>query len=139
MPMFTLSNASRLFLCLALGCAVLNLGGRSLAQQSSNAPDAGQAPASDNELRAFVKAYVDNQQIRQKYEPALKDGTDPTKDQELQDRANAELKQSLAKQNLTIERYNSIYNRVNADEGLRNKVLKLVEEERKKAATKVPL
>ena len=51
----------------------------------------------------------------------------------MQDEANMELKKSLARQNLSIEKYNRIYNLVNSDEQLRQKVLKLVEEERAKS------
>ena len=36
------------------------------------------------------------------------DTTDPQKSQQLQERANAELKRSLAKHNLTLEAYNRI-------------------------------
>ena len=39
--------------------------------------------------------------------------------------------QSLAKQNLSIEKYNRIYNLINNDEQLHNKALKLIDEERK--------
>jgi hypothetical protein len=78
---------------------------------------------------------VDNQKIRQKYEPPLENSTDPQKNREIQERATAELKKSLAKQNMTVEQYNRIYNRINSDERLREKALKLVEEERKKSNT----
>lgn len=78
---------------------------------------------------------MDNQKIRQKYEPPLENSTDPEKNREIQDRANLDLKKSLAKQNLTVDQYNRIYNRINSDERLREKALKLVEEERKKSST----
>jgi len=55
-------------------------------------------------------------------------------EQQIQERANAELKKSLAKQKLTVDQYNRIYNRINSDERLREKALKLVEEERKKSS-----
>jgi uncharacterized protein YqfA (UPF0365 family) len=58
--------------------------------------------------------------------------TDPEKYKQTQDQASAALKKSLAKQNLSIEDYNRIFNAINSDEHLRKKALKLVEEEREK-------
>jgi Domain of unknown function (DUF4168) len=129
--MFTIFNLKNCFLSFVLGWSLLALGALSIAQAQTDK----QEKVSDAELRAFVKAYVDNQKIRQQYEPSLTDSKDPQKGQQLQDQANAELKKSLAKQNLTIEKYNSIYNQINSDEELRKKALKLVEEERKRASS----
>ena len=106
------------------------MGALGFAQQSATPQAENQTNISEAELSAFVKAYVDNQKVRQEYEPPLRHNTDPQKGQ-LQDRANAELQRSLAKQNLTVENYNRIYNRINSDEELRKKALKLIEEERK--------
>ena len=41
-----------------------------------------------------------------------------------------------AKQNLTIDQYNRIYQRINSDEKLRQKVLRMVDEERKKSESR---
>jgi Domain of unknown function (DUF4168) len=115
--------------------SLLGLAAFGFAQESPKAQTDGErAKVSDAELRAFVKAYVDNQKIRQHYEPPLMDNKDPNKSQQLQDQANAELKKSLAKQNLTIETDNRIYTEINNDDELRNKALKLVEEERKRSS-----
>ena len=133
--MFTIFNLKNAFLSLfVIGCSLLAPGAIGVAQETPKAPSDQQSKVSDADLRAFVKAYVDNQKIRQQYEPSLKDSTDSQKDQQIQDRANAELKKSLAKQNLTIEKYNRIYNQINSDEELRKKALKLVEEERKRSS-----
>jgi len=129
--MFTIFNLKKFFLSFVLGWSLLALGDLGIAQAQTDK----QEKVSDAELRAFVKAYVDNQKIRQEYEPSLMDNKDPQKSQQIQNRANEELKKSLAKQNLTIEKYNSIYNQINSDEELRKKALKLVEEERKKASS----
>jgi uncharacterized protein DUF4168 len=132
--MFTIFNLKNYFLSFVLGWSFVALGALGVAQDSPKAQTDPQANVSDAELRAFVKAYVDNQKIRQQYEPSLMDNKDPQKGQQLQDQANAELKKSLAKHNLTIEKYNSIYNQINSDEELRKKALKLVEEERKRTS-----
>ncbi|TMA95375.1 MAG: DUF4168 domain-containing protein [Deltaproteobacteria bacterium] len=134
--MFTIFNLKNGFFSLfVIGWSLLALTAISVAQEGPKAQTDQQTKVSDADLRAFVKAYVDNQKIRQQYEPSLKDSTDSEKDQQIQDRANAELKKSLAKQNLTVEKYNAIYNQINSDEELRKKALKLVEEERKRSST----
>jgi hypothetical protein len=105
------------------------------AQQSPRTlPDDRHASVSDSDLRAFVKAYVETQKIRQEYEPALLETTDPEKNKQLHVQASAELKESLARHNLTVEQYNRIYAQVNSDEELRQKALKLIEEERKRSS-----
>jgi len=129
--MFTQFKLKIFFSVFVMGGALLCMSAPALAQQSATPQAENQTSISDAELRGFVRAYVDNQKIRQEYEPPLRDNTDPQKGQQLQDRANAELKKSLAKQNLTVENYNRIYNRINSDEALREKALKRIEEERK--------
>ena len=102
------------------------------SQQSPKAqPGSQQATVNEKELKAFVKAYVETQRIRQEYEPALGKNKDAEKDRLIENKANDELKKNLAKQNLTVEQYNRIFNQVNSNEALRRKTLKLVEEERK--------
>ncbi len=127
--MFNLKNLSLSFV---IGGSLLCLGAAGFAQQAPKSPtDNQQTSVSDSDLKAFAKAYVENQKIRQKYEPSLGKTTDPEKYKQMQDQANAELKKSLAKQNLSIEKYNRIYNLINNDEQLHNKALKLIDEERK--------
>jgi len=95
------------------------------AQQSPKAqPGSQQTTVNDSELRAFVKAYVETQRIRQEYEPALEKSNDAEKNRLIHNKANDELKKNLAKQNLTIEQYNRIFNQVNSSEQLRQKTLK---------------
>jgi uncharacterized protein DUF4168 len=100
-------------------------------QSPKTQPGSQQATVNEKELRAFVKAYVETQRIRQQYEPALGKNKDAEKDRLIENKANDELKKNLAKQNLTVEQYNRIFNQVNSNEALRRKTLKLVEEERK--------
>ena len=102
-----------------------------IAQSAQSAPNP--APVSDRELRAFVKTYVETQNIRQEYEPPIEKSSDPARKQRLHQNANAELKEALARNNLTVDQYNRIFARVNSDKPLRDKVLKMVEEERKKS------
>jgi hypothetical protein len=88
---------------------------------------------SEKELVAFVKAYVDYQKIRSSYGPALESAKDPQQKQRIEREANTKVKQSLEATGLTAERYNEIFTKVNGNERLRNKVLKKVEDERRKS------
>jgi uncharacterized protein DUF4168 len=92
-----------------------------------------QTALSDKDLKAFVKAYVDYQRIRSTYGPALDNAKDPAQKQKIEREANAKIKQSLDAQGLSAERYNQIFAQVNSNEPLRKKVLKQVEEERRKS------
>jgi hypothetical protein len=119
---------------LAVAWSLLTVGAHGLAQQPvKSQSDSQQGVISDGDLRAFVKAYVENQKIREKYEPPLSAMTDPEKYKQMQDQASGELQSSLAKQKLSIEKYNRIYNAINSDEQLRERTLRLVEEERQRS------
>ena len=78
-----------------------------------------------------MKAYVEYQKIRSNYGPALEKANTAERKKQLEQEANAKVKQSLDANGLTAERYNRIFSTVNANEALRKKVLQLVEEERK--------
>ena len=128
-------NLKKFFLSFVIGGFLLCLSALGHAQPAAKSQTGNQQiDISDSELRAFAKAYVENQKIRQQYEPPLKNVTDPEKSKQIQDRANTELKESLAKQNLSIEKYNRIYNQVNSDEQLRQKALRLIDEERARSS-----
>jgi hypothetical protein len=113
--------------------ALLGPGMTVLAQQNSKPQAAPQQNSvSESELQAFAKAYVDYQRIREKYEPQLKATNDPQKSKQIQDEANAKIKDALAKQRLTAQQYNRVFTLVNNDATLRKKAMKLIEDERKK-------
>jgi hypothetical protein len=122
-----------LFLGLAVCWSFLCLGALGFAQQAAR-PQAQdhRLDIDDEELGAFVKAYVENQKIRREFEPRLNRSKDAEEMRRIQDEANAGLKQSLAKHDLTIDQYNKIYLAVNNNEQLRAKTLKLIEDERKR-------
>lgn len=100
---------------------------------AEKAPANSASAISDRELAAFVKAYVDYQRIQGQYGPALEKEKDPARKKQIEQEANAQVKRSLDANGLSSERYNQIFATVNANESLRKKVLKQVEEERKKS------
>ena len=91
----------------------------------------GSTTVSDPELTAFVKAYVDYQKIRSNYGPALEKASSAEHKKQIEQEANAKVKQSLDTHGLTAERYNRIFTTVNGNEALRKKILQRVEEERR--------
>lgn len=103
--------------------------------QSPPAPQERPAQISDRELQAFVKTYVETQNIRREYEPPIEKSSDPERKRKLHQSADQELKEALTRNNLTVDRYNQIFARVNNDASLREKVLRMVDEERKRSTT----
>jgi hypothetical protein len=121
---------AKIILTIMMGCLLLFRMPQALAQEAAK-PQSKQADISDSEIKAFAKAYVEYHQIRQRYEKSLKNAGDADK-KKIEDEANAKIKTALAKQNLSPEHYNQIFKRVNEDKPLREKALKLIEEERKR-------
>jgi hypothetical protein len=103
------------------------------AQEAPKPPTTQPNKASDAELRAFAKAYVEYRKIRQKYRPESRAAKDPQESKKIQDEANSKVKDALAKQQLTVQNYNRLFTLVNNDESLRKQAMKLIEEERKRA------
>jgi len=87
----------------------------------------------DKELRSFAKSYIEFHKIRMEYEPALNKANDPQERSKLEQDAVAKFGKAVEKQGLTLESYFRIFQTVNANENIREKALKLIEEERKKA------
>jgi Domain of unknown function (DUF4168) len=88
---------------------------------------------SDKDLRAFVKAYVEYQKIRQNYEPKMNNTRDEKEKQKIQREGDDKVKQALDKQGLTPQAYNRLFVAVNGNPQLRQKALALINDERKKS------
>jgi hypothetical protein len=84
----------------------------------------------DNQLRAFAKVYVEVEKIRQAYEPRLKEAKDAEEGRAIQNDAVSKMQKALTKQGLSEENYVQIFEIARADEGLRKKLVDLVNEER---------
>jgi hypothetical protein len=98
-----------------------------------HASPAGQTNVSDKDLRAFVKAYVEYQKIRQNYEPKMNNTRDEKEKQKIQREGDDKVKQALEKQGLTPQAYNRLFAAVNGNPQLRQKALALINDERKKS------
>ena len=88
---------------------------------------------SDDQLRAFAKVYVEVDKIRQAYEPRLKEAKDPEEGKQIQMEAVTKMQGAAAKEGMTEESYLQIFEIARADEGLRKKLLNLINEEKKKS------
>jgi Domain of unknown function (DUF4168) len=88
---------------------------------------------SHKDLRAFVKAYVEYQKIRQNYEPKMNNTRDEKEKQKIQREGDDKVKQALEKQGLTPQAYNRLFVAVNGNPQLRQKALALINDERKKS------
>jgi len=91
------------------------------------------AEVGDKELRSFAKSYIEFHKIRMEYESAINKASDPQEKSKLEQDAVAKFGKAVEKQGLTLESYFRIFQTVNANETVREKALKLIEEERKKA------
>ena len=92
-----------------------------------------QSEIGDKELKAFAKSYLEFHKIRAEYEPALNQARDSQEQGKIEQEALAKFGKAVQKQGLTLEGYFRLYQIVNANEHIRDKALKLIDEERKKA------
>jgi Domain of unknown function (DUF4168) len=88
---------------------------------------------SETQLRAFAKVYVEVENIRQAYEPRLKEAKNPEEGKQIQTEAASKMQGALTKEGLTEESYTQIFEIARADEGLRKKLVELINEERQKS------
>ena len=92
-----------------------------------------QMNVSETQLRAFAKVYVEVEKIRQAYEPRLKEAKNPEEGKQIQNEAASKMQGALTKEGLTEQSYTQIFETARADEGLRKKLVELINEERQKS------
>lgn len=93
-------------------------------------PSAQPTQLSDKDISAFAKAYVEYQKIRQTYEPRLKRAQNAKEKERIQREGDLKVKEALEKNGLTPQSYNRLFAAVNGSEQLRQKALKIIDEER---------
>lgn len=102
---------------------------------ATSAPSVGaeQTKVSDQDLMAFVKAYVAYHRLQQDYEAKIVAAKNEAEKARLQREGDDKVKQALQKQGLTPQSYNRLFVAVNNDPQLRQKALGLISEERRKS------
>jgi hypothetical protein len=108
------------------GFLILPWASQGLAQE----PSQQQMNIGDRQLRAFAKVYVEIETIRQLYVSRLKEAESLEEGEEIQNEAVSKMEGALTKQGLTEESYSRIVEIARADEGLRKKLVELINEER---------
>ena len=114
---------------LVAGFLILPFAKQARAQESPKQ----QMNVSETQLRAFARVYVEVEKIRQAYEPRLKEAKNPEEGKQIQKEAVSKMQGELTKQGLTEESYTQIFEIARADEGLRKKLVELINEERQKS------
>jgi len=92
-----------------------------------------QLNVSETELRAFAKVYVAVEKIRQAYEPRLKEAKNAQEGKQIETEAVLKMQGALTEQGLTQESYTQIFEIARADEGLRKRLVEIINEERQKS------
>jgi hypothetical protein len=100
------------------------------AQQSTPIASGEQTPISDNEFRSFAKTYLEFEKVRAEYGPRIGTASTPEEKGAVEQEAVLQFGKALEKEGMTMQQYSAIYQTVSADQQLREKVLRIIEEER---------
>ena len=87
---------------------------------------------SETQLRAFATVYVEVEKVRQLM-PRLKEAKNAQEGKQIETEAVLKVQGALTKQGLTQESYTQIFEIARADEGLRKKLIEIINEERQKS------
>ncbi len=86
----------------------------------------------EERLQAFVRTYVAIRRLMAEYEPPLARAQTSEQAQKIQREAAFKLEQTLDVHGFTPDSFQRTFALVNADEGLRDKALELIDQEHKK-------
>ena len=84
---------------------------------------------SDQELQAFAKSYVEFDKIRTASELQKSAAKTPQEKSGIEQDAMVKLSATLEREGLTIARFRALFQTIDEDDQLREKVLKLIEDE----------
>ena len=122
-----------LALCLAPFGSISALQAQTKSQDQR--PADAQSAISDNELKAFAKAYVQFHKIRAEYEPKFGGANSPQEKGQVEQEAVAKFGAALEREGLSMQRYAALYQTISADQELRDRALKLIEEEQARSSS----
>ena len=101
------------------------------AQEAAPVPSTpgDQRALTDTELRSFAKAYLEFEKVRVEYAPKIGAANTAQEKGMVEQEAVVKFGKAIEKEGLTIQQYSVLYQIVSADQHLREKVLRLIEEE----------
>ena len=104
------------------------------AQQPAAQQTPGQQPdLNETQLRSFAKVYVQVEKILKTYQPQMKEAKTPEEGKQIQNEEMSKINQVLTQEGMDVQSYQRVVQIVNADEGLRKKVVGFINEERQKS------
>jgi hypothetical protein len=121
-----IANLKAILVIFVAGILALSLAKIARAQETPRQ----QPNVSESQLRSFARVYVAVEKIRQQYEPRLKDAKNPEEGQEIKSEAASKIQGALTQEGLTEQTYSQIFEIARADEGLRQRLLNFINEER---------
>ena len=92
-----------------------------------------QPNVNETQLKSFAKVYVEVEKIRQTYVPRLKEAKNAEEGKQIEAEAMSKMEGALTKEGLTIDSYSQIFEIARADQGLREKLIELINQERRKS------
>lgn len=101
-----------------------------LAKQGWVQESPKQMNVNEIQLRAFAKVYVELKKIREAYEPRLIDANDPEEARQIQTEALSKMQAVFMREGLTQESFRQIFEVARTDEGLRQKLIEFINDER---------
>ena len=122
-----------------VGIVLFPFPSQTLAQQTpAQQPAAQQTPGqqsdlNETQLRSFAKVYVQVEKILKTYQPQLKEAKTPEEGKQIQNEEMSKINQVLTQEGMDVQSYQRVVQIVNADEGLRKKVVGFINEERQKS------
>ena len=116
-------------LSLASTAALTWIASQATGQQSPGAS----TEISGRELLAFAKSYVEFDKIRTVAELQLQVARTPQEKSRIEQLALAKFGAALEREGLTMARYGALYQKISANDRLREKVRKLIDEEQAKS------
>lgn len=83
---------------------------------------------SEEELKSYVHAALEVQQINQTYSKRLRDAETPESQRSMRKEATGKMVKAIKDEGLTVEKYNAIYQAASTDPALAKKVRKHLQE-----------
>ncbi len=99
-----------------------------LSQQYGDAGQNTQSEVSGQDIKAFANAQLEVSRVRQQYQTRLSNAGNQDEQQALVQEMNEKLVAALKDEGLSVEKYNEIFNAVQNDADLRERVTEMMQD-----------